>query len=84
MEASADAKERVLDYSVYRIFRSRMFMRLMSPKIKLVLVDEPTSAMDAMGEYELFEALRAQQNGRTMVCVTHRFGYLTKHADLIL
>lgn len=59
-------------------------MRLMSPKIKLLVVDEPTSAMDPLGEYELFEKLRDLQAGRTMVCVTHRFGHLTKHADLIL
>lgn len=59
-------------------------MRLMSRKIKLVVVDEPTSAMDPLGEYELFEKLRAEQAGRTMICVTHRFGHLTKHADMIL
>ena len=59
-------------------------MRLKSGKIKLVIVDEPTSAMDPVAEFELFEKLRAQQLGRTMICVTHRFGHLTKHADLIL
>jgi energy-coupling factor transporter ATP-binding protein EcfA2 len=59
-------------------------MRLGSPNIRLIVVDEPTSAMDPVGEYELFERLRAQQAGRTMVCITHRFGHLTKHADMIL
>lgn len=59
-------------------------MRLKSPNIKLVVVDEPTSAMDSVGEYELFERLRASKSGRTMICITHRFGRLTKHADLIL
>ncbi|EKM54932.1 uncharacterized protein PHACADRAFT_119775 [Phanerochaete carnosa HHB-10118-sp] len=67
-----------------RLAASRAFMRLMSPKIKLMVVDEPTSAMDPLGEYELFEKLRSLQAGRTLVCVTHRFGHLTKYADLIL
>ncbi|KIP03152.1 hypothetical protein PHLGIDRAFT_254518 [Phlebiopsis gigantea 11061_1 CR5-6] len=67
-----------------RLAASRAFMRLKSGKIKLVIVDEPTSAMDPVAEFELFEKLRAQQVGRTMICVTHRFGHLTKHADLIL
>ena len=56
----------------------------MSDKVKLVVVDEPTSAMDPTGEYELFETLRSMRTGKTMVFVTHRFGHLTKHADLIL
>lgn len=59
-------------------------MRLMSPKTKLVMVDEPTSAMDPIGEYELFERLRERQEGKTMVFVSHRFGHLTKFADQIL
>lgn len=59
-------------------------MRLFSDKTKLVVVDEPTSAMDPTGEYELFEWLRGMRQGKTLVFVTHRFGHLTKHADLIL
>ena len=59
-------------------------MRLMSGKIKLVVVDEPTSAMDPLGEFELFEKLRSHRSEKTMIFVTHRFGHLTKHADLIL
>ena len=59
-------------------------MRIMSDKVKLVVVDEPTSAMDPLGEFELFEKLRTVRPGKTMVFVTHRFGHLTKHADLVL
>ena len=59
-------------------------MRIMSEKIKLLVVDEPTSAMDPQGEFELFERLRSMRQGKTSVFVTHRFGHLTKHADLIL
>ena len=59
-------------------------MRISSGKIKLVIADEPTSAMDPEGEFELFKALRQVQEGTTMIFITHRFGHLTKHADLIL
>ena len=59
-------------------------MRIASDRIKLVMVDEPTSAMDPEGELHLFDGLREMQNGKTMIFVTHRFGHLTKHADLIL
>lgn len=59
-------------------------MRIMSEKTRFVIVDEPTSAIDPAGEYELFEQLRSMRNGKTMIFVTHRFGHLTKYADLIL
>ena len=59
-------------------------MRLLSTLVKLVTVDEPSSALDPAGEFKLFSHLRAARNGRTMIFVTHRFGHLTKHADLIM
>jgi ABC-type multidrug transport system fused ATPase/permease subunit len=59
-------------------------MRMNTGNTKLVLVDEPSSAMDPKAEYELFRNLREARAGKTMICVTHRFGHLTKHADLIL
>lgn len=59
-------------------------MRLMSPRTKLVIADEPTSAMDPLGEYTLFEQLRSLREGKTMIFITHRFGHLTKYADVIL
>ncbi|KAK7692111.1 hypothetical protein QCA50_003730 [Cerrena zonata] len=67
-----------------RLVASRTFMRIASNKIKLVMVDEPTSAMDPEGELHLFDGLRKMREGKTMIFVTHRFGHLTKHADLIL
>ncbi|KAG2366063.1 P-loop containing nucleoside triphosphate hydrolase protein [Suillus spraguei] len=56
-----------------RLVASRTFM-----------LDEPSSALDPGGEYELFKQLREARKGRTMIFVTHRFGHLTKFADLIL
>jgi len=67
-----------------RLVASRTFMRLTSEKIRFVAVDEPSSALDSEGELELFQRLREARSGRTMLFVTHRFGHLTKHADLIL
>lgn len=59
-------------------------MRMYTGDTKLVLVDEPSSAMDPKAEYELFRNLRETRAGKTMICITHRFGHLTKHADVIL
>ena len=59
-------------------------MRLLSQKTKLVVADEPSAAIDPIGEFELFEKLRSHRKGKTMVFISHRFGYLTKHADQIL
>ncbi|KAG1741995.1 P-loop containing nucleoside triphosphate hydrolase protein [Suillus lakei] len=67
-----------------RLVASRTFMRMLSEDIKFVTVDEPSSALDPEGEYELFKQLREARKGRTMIFVTHRFGHLTKFADLIL
>ncbi|KIJ37579.1 hypothetical protein M422DRAFT_211323 [Sphaerobolus stellatus SS14] len=69
-----------------RLALSRLFFRAQSDLVKLVAADEPSASLDPMMEYELFERLRnlSTMQGKTMIYVTHRFGYLTKHADLIL
>ncbi|KAH7889214.1 P-loop containing nucleoside triphosphate hydrolase protein [Phlebopus sp. FC_14] len=68
-----------------RLVAARTFMRVLcSSSIKLISVDEPSSALDPAGEYQLFSRLREARQGRTMIFVTHRFGHLTKHADLIV
>lgn len=61
-------------------------MRLGTNRIRLCLVDEPTAAMDPVGEAELFDQLRAaaKTNNITMIMVSHRFGSLTRYADTIL
>ncbi|KAJ3481240.1 hypothetical protein NLI96_g7794 [Meripilus lineatus] len=79
--------ERYTEFSggeIQRLVVSRTFMRISSGKVRLVVADEPTSAMDPEGEFELFEALREVQDGTTMIFITHRFVHLTKHAGLIL
>jgi len=59
-------------------------MRFKSGKVKFVAVDEPSSALDAEGELQLFTNLLQVREGKTMVFVTHRFGHLTKYADQIM
>jgi ABC-type multidrug transport system fused ATPase/permease subunit len=59
-------------------------MRIKTGDVKLVVVDEPSAAMDPVGEYELFKHLREARAGKTTIFITHRFGHLTRHADVIL
>ncbi|KAI5887210.1 P-loop containing nucleoside triphosphate hydrolase protein [Schizophyllum commune H4-8] len=67
-----------------RIAAARTFMRFKSGKIRAVFVDEPSSALDPEGELRLFDNLRKERQGKTMIFVTHRFGHLTRDADLII
>ncbi|RDB22977.1 Lipid A export ATP-binding/permease protein MsbA [Hypsizygus marmoreus] len=79
--------EKMIDISggeKQRLVASRTFMHLSSGKVKFVAVDEPSSALDPEGEFQLFQRLIASRAGKTMVFVTHRFGHLTKHADMII
>jgi ABC-type multidrug transport system fused ATPase/permease subunit len=59
-------------------------MRLDNSDIRLLIVDEPTSALDPVAEDSLFTRLLQRREGKTVIFVTHRFGSLVKHADLIL
>lgn len=67
-----------------RVVASRTFMRFGTDNVKFVAVDEPSSALDPEGEAQLFDNLIKVREGKTMIFVTHRFGHLTKFADLIV
>ncbi|KAK0430089.1 P-loop containing nucleoside triphosphate hydrolase protein [Armillaria borealis] len=67
-----------------RIIAARTFMRFETGKVRFVAVDEPTSALDSEGEFALFDNLIQAREGKTMIFVTHRFGHLTKRADLVV
>ncbi|TRM63664.1 P-loop containing nucleoside triphosphate hydrolase protein [Schizophyllum amplum] len=87
LRAQLEALDKKVDISggeTQRIVAARTFMRFSSGKVRAVLVDEPSSALDPEGELVLFDNLRNEREGKTMVFVTHRFGHLTKHADLII
>ncbi|KAH7323318.1 P-loop containing nucleoside triphosphate hydrolase protein [Rhizoctonia solani] len=49
---------------------------------RLLCYDEPSASLDPKAEVGMFERLRNLKGEKTMIFVTHRFGYLTKHADL--
>ncbi|KAA1475432.1 HlyB/MsbA family ABC transporter [Dentipellis sp. KUC8613] len=69
-----------------RLAVARTFMRS-SPyevKVGLLLFDEPSASLDPTAEHDLFARLRELRGSKTMVFSTHRFGNLTRHADVIL
>jgi ATP-binding cassette, subfamily B, bacterial len=49
----------------------------------LVILDEPTAALDAQAEYELFRRFRELAAGRTVLLISHRFSTV-RMADRIL
>ena len=67
-------------------FRSRTFMRsvVSEDSLGLLLFDEPSASLDPTAEHDLFERLRLLRGSKTMIFSSHRFGNLTRHADLIL
>ncbi|KIK60425.1 hypothetical protein GYMLUDRAFT_43735 [Collybiopsis luxurians FD-317 M1] len=69
-----------------RIALSRTFMRsLMSESsVGLLLFDEPSASLDPTAEHDLFERLRLLRGHKTMIFSSHRFGNLTRNADMIL
>ncbi|KAJ3574984.1 hypothetical protein NP233_g1402 [Leucocoprinus birnbaumii] len=74
-----------------RIALSRTFMRSVvgdhengNSGIGLLLFDEPSASLDPTAEHDLFERLRKLRGNKTMVFSSHRFGNLTRHADVIL
>lgn len=50
---------------------------------RILIVDEPTAALDARAELEVFEKIRAlAKAGQTVVLITHRLASV-RHADLV-
>ena len=52
-----------------RRWRLRAFYR----NAPLVIIDEPTAALDARAEYELFSSLHEVLRGRSALIISHRF-----------
>jgi len=61
-----------------RLALARAFLR----KAEIMILDEPTSAMDPWAEFDWLERFRSIANGRTTIVVTHRFT-LAMRADII-
>lgn len=64
-----------------RIAIARAFMR--DPKAKLLVFDEPSSALDAYTEYEIIQSLKQLGENKTVIFVTHHLAS-AKLADHIL
>ncbi|MGI8915429.1 MAG: ABC transporter ATP-binding protein, partial [Chloroflexota bacterium] len=58
---------------------ARAFMR----EARILVLDEPSAALDAQAEHDLFQRLRALAAGRTTVFISHRFSTV-RQADRIL
>ncbi|KAG1809947.1 P-loop containing nucleoside triphosphate hydrolase protein [Suillus plorans] len=71
-----------------RLAVSRTFMGSLvtdtDSSVGMLLFDEPSASLDPTAENELFENLRKLKGTKTVIFSTHRFGNLTRHADLIL
>ncbi|MBL8717747.1 MAG: ABC transporter ATP-binding protein [Myxococcales bacterium] len=52
-----------------RVALARAFMR----KSRILVLDEPTAAMDAEAEHEIFQRFRDLKRDRTAILITHRF-----------
>lgn len=64
--------------------RSRTFMRLLNTDVRLLIIDDPTSAWDAAAERDLLNRFLELRKGKTVIMVNHRFGNIVQHADVIL
>jgi ATP-binding cassette, subfamily B, bacterial len=62
-----------------RIALARAFMR----KSRILILDEPTAAMDAEAEHEIFQRFRDLKANRTAFIITHRFSTV-RMADRIV
>jgi len=61
-----------------RIAAARGFYR----SAPLLIMDEPTAALDARAEYALFSSIRRHAADRSIVLITHRMASV-RHADRI-
>ena len=49
----------------------------------ILILDEPTSAIDAKAEYEIFQKVQSLQKDKTVIIISHRFSTV-RNADRIL
>lgn len=70
-----------------KVALARAFMR----DAQIIVLDEPTSSMDARAEYEVFQSFRKLVSGRTAILISHRFStvrmadriYVLQHGGII-
>ena len=64
-----------------KIALSRAFMR---KDASLLVLDEPTSAMDATAEAEIFERVRAMTDDQMAILISHRFSTVRMADDIVV
>jgi ABC-type multidrug transport system fused ATPase/permease subunit len=57
-----------------RVALARAFFR----NANILILDEPTSAIDAKGEYEIFKKIAEVQKDKTTIIISHRFSTVKK------
>ena len=70
-----------------KVALARAFMR----DAQIIVLDEPTSSMDAKAEYEAFQSFRQLVSGRMAILISHRFStvrmadriFVLKHGSVI-
>jgi zinc transport system ATP-binding protein len=62
------------------------FARAIVRQPKLIMLDEPATGIDAIGEYDMYRSLEEYQkeHGSTLLIVTHDWHTATHHADQVL
>lgn len=63
-----------------RIALARAFFRNAS----ILILDEPTSAIDAQGEFEIFEEINRQQADKTTIIISHRFSTVRQAGHIVV
>jgi len=63
-----------------RLSIARAFFR--SPNV--LLLDEPTAAVDAKSEYEIFKNIIKKQHGKSTIIISHRFSTVRKAEQIIV
>ena len=63
-----------------RLGIARAFFR--SPNI--LILDEPTSSVDAKSEYEIFRSIIKKQQGKSTVIISHRFSTVRRAEKIIV
>jgi ATP-binding cassette subfamily B protein len=64
-----------------KIALSRAFMRI---RADILVLDEPTAAMDARAEAEIFEHFRQLAHGRITILISHRFSTVRMADEIIV
>lgn len=63
-----------------RVALARNFFR----SAPILILDEPTSAVDARAEFEIFEHIKTQQKDKTTIIISHRFSTVRKAQQIIV